>query len=101
LKPIPGVTFSALCPNARGLERAIAAGLPEVAVFLSASETHNRRNINKSIAQTLDVFRGFVPSAIERGVRVRGYVSTAWGCPYEGDVDPRRALELTHTLLEL
>jgi hydroxymethylglutaryl-CoA lyase len=101
LKPIPGVTFSALCPNARGLERAIAAGLPEVAVFLSASETHNRRNINKSIAQTLDVFRGFVPGAVERGVRVRGYVSTAWGCPYEGDVDPRRALELTRTLLEL
>jgi hydroxymethylglutaryl-CoA lyase len=96
-----GVTFSALCPNARGLQRALAAHIPEVAVFLSASETHNRRNINKSIAQTLDVFRGFVPQALANGARVRGYVSTTWGCPYEGEVDPRRALELTRTLIDM
>jgi hydroxymethylglutaryl-CoA lyase len=101
LPPFEGVQYSALCPNERGMQRAIAAALPEIAVFLSASETHNRRNINKSIAQTLDVFRGFVPLAVERSLRVRGYVSTAWGCPYEGEVDPRRALELARTLIEL
>jgi len=94
-----GVVYSALCPNARGLERALVAGVHEIAVFLSASETHNRRNINKSIADSLDVFRGFIPSALENGMRVRGYVSTAWGCPYEGDVDPARALELAQVLL--
>ena len=101
LDPNSGVTYTALCPNERGLRRALAAHIPEIAVFLSASETHNKRNINKSIAQTLDVFRGFVPIAIEQGVRVRGYVSTTWGCPYEGEVDPRRALELTRTLIDM
>src|SRR5262245_14587552 len=55
-----GIQYSARCPNERGMQRAIAAGLKEIAVFLSASETHNRRNINKSVAQTLEVFRGFV-----------------------------------------
>jgi hydroxymethylglutaryl-CoA lyase len=101
LTPAEGVTFSALCPNERGLRRALAAHIPEVAVFLSASETHNRRNINKSIAQTLDTFRGFIPLALEQGARVRGYVSTSWGCPYEGTVDPRRALELARTLIDM
>jgi hydroxymethylglutaryl-CoA lyase len=96
-----GITYSALCPNERGMQRAIAAGLREIAVFLSASETHNRRNINKSVAQTLEVFRGFVPQAVAQGLRVRGYVSTTWGCPYEGEVDPQKALALTNTLLEL
>jgi hydroxymethylglutaryl-CoA lyase len=101
LRAEDGVVYSALCPNARGLERALVAGVHEIAVFLSASETHNRRNINKSIADTLDVFRGFIPSALENGMRVRGYVSTAWGCPYEGDVDPARALELAQVLLRM
>jgi hydroxymethylglutaryl-CoA lyase len=95
------VTYTALCPNERGLRRALAAHIPEVAVFLSASETHNKRNINKTVAQTLDVFRGFVPIALEQGVRVRAYVSTTWGCPYEGEVDPRRALELAQTLIDM
>jgi hydroxymethylglutaryl-CoA lyase len=101
LRAEDGVVYSALCPNARGLQRALVAGLSEIAVFLSASETHNRRNINKSIADTLDVFRGFIPSALENGMRVRGYVSTAWGCPYEGDIDPARALELAKVLLAM
>jgi hydroxymethylglutaryl-CoA lyase len=96
-----GVTYSALCPNARGMQRALVAGIPEIAVFLSASETHNHRNINKSVAQTLDVFRGFMPAALENGLRVRGYVSTVWGCPYEGEIDPARSLELAKQLLAL
>jgi hydroxymethylglutaryl-CoA lyase len=95
------IMYSALCPNERGMQRALSAGLREIAVFLSASETHNRRNINKSVAQTLEVFRGFVPQAVAQGLRVRGYVSTTWGCPYEGEVDPHKALALTNTLLEL
>jgi hydroxymethylglutaryl-CoA lyase len=97
----PGVVLSALCPNTTGLERAIAVGLHEVAVFLSASETHNLKNTNKSIARSLDVFDELVPHALEAKMRVRAYVSTVWGCPYEGDVDPRRALELAQHLIGL
>ncbi|HEX7453283.1 MAG TPA: hydroxymethylglutaryl-CoA lyase, partial [Polyangiaceae bacterium] len=97
----PGVTFSALCPNAKGFERAHAAGLHEIAVFMSASETHNRKNTNKSIAESLDTFREVVPPALAANMRVRAYVSTVWGCPYEGDVDPKASLAITRTLLEL
>jgi hydroxymethylglutaryl-CoA lyase len=96
-----GVVFSALCPNARGLERARAAGLGEVAVFVSASETHNRKNVNKTVADTLRAFEAVVGPAREAGMRVRGYVSTVWGCPYEGDVDPKRAVAIARTLVEM
>ena len=94
-----GVAYSALVPNGRGLERAVGAGLDEVAVFLSASETHNRKNVNKTIEQTLRAFDGVIEPAVQQGVRARGYVSTMWGCPYEGDVDARRGLEITRQLL--
>jgi len=98
-KAPPGVTFSALCPNGRGLSRAQAAGLPEIAVFISASETHNRKNVNKTVGETLLAFEDTIAPALAAGMRVRGYVSTVWGCPYEGDVDPRRALSIAKTLL--
>jgi hydroxymethylglutaryl-CoA lyase len=101
MKAPPGVVFSALCPNTRGLERAVEVGLQEVAVFLSASETHNLKNTNKSIARSLEVFDELVPHALEAKMRVRGYVSTVWGCPYEGDVDPQRALDIGKHLLDL
>jgi hydroxymethylglutaryl-CoA lyase len=101
LTPREGVTFSALCPNARGLARARVADVREVAVFLSASETHNRRNINKSIGQALAVFRELIPQALGYGMRVRSYVSTAWGCPYEGAIDPEQVLRLSRELIEL
>jgi hydroxymethylglutaryl-CoA lyase len=97
----PGVTLSALCPNAKGFERARAAGLKEIAVFMSASETHNRKNTNKSIAESLETFREVVPPALAANMRVRAYVSTVWGCPYEGDVDPEASLSITRALLEL
>src|SRR5262245_2794844 len=97
----PGVTFSALCPNTKGLERAIEVGLHEAAVFLSASETHNQKNTNKSIARSLEVFDELVPHALEAKMRVRGYISTVWGCPYEGDVDPRKALDVATHLIDL
>ena len=99
--PRDGVRFSALCPNVRGLARARVADLHEVAVFLSASETHNRRNINKSIDQALGVFGELIPQALSYGMRVRGYVSTVWGCPYEGDIDAKKPLELARKLIEL
>jgi hydroxymethylglutaryl-CoA lyase len=99
--PPAGVTFSALCPNAKGLERAHAAGMREIAVFLSASETHNRKNVNKTVEETLAAFDETVGPAIGLGMRVRGYVSTVWGCPYEGAIDPRRALAIAKRLLAM
>jgi hydroxymethylglutaryl-CoA lyase len=97
----PGVTFGALCPNARGLERALAVGLTEIAVFMSASETHNQKNINKSVADTLAVFEELVPPARQAGLAVRAYVSTVWGCPYEGAVDPAKSVAIAEKLLAL
>ena len=97
----PGLVYSALVPNRQGLDAAIASGMKEVAVFMSASETHNKKNVNKTIAQTLTAFRETVPPAIAAGVRVRAYVSTVYGCPYEGAVDPARALELARALRDL
>jgi hydroxymethylglutaryl-CoA lyase len=96
-----GVIFSALCPNTTGLERAIQVGLKEVAVFLSASETHNLKNTNKTIARSLEVFDELVPHALEAKMRVRAYVSTVWGCPYEGEVPPERALDVARHLRAL
>jgi hydroxymethylglutaryl-CoA lyase len=101
VKAPEGVTFSALCPNAKGLERARAAGMREIAVFISASETHNKKNVNKTVAETLAAFEDTVGPARELGMRVRGYVSTVWGCPYEGDVDPNKALGIAQKLLAM
>jgi hydroxymethylglutaryl-CoA lyase len=100
-KPPEGATFSALCPNPRGLERARAAGLSEIAVFVSASDTHNKKNVNKTVEETLRLFDATIGPARAAGMRVRGYVSTVWGCPYEGAVDPRKALAIAKRLLEL
>ena len=100
-KAPPGVTLSALCPNAKGFERARAAGLEEIAVFMSASETHNRKNTNKSIAESLDTFSEVVPPALAAKMRVRAYVSTVWGCPYEGAVDPEASLSISRALIDL
>jgi len=96
-----GVTYSALVPNQRGLERAMAAGLREIAVFLSASETHNQKNINKSIAQTLVLLADVVKQAVAAKMRVRGYVSTVFGCPYEGEVSLASTLKVTEALLAM
>lgn len=97
----PGVVFSALCPNARGLARALAVGVKEIAVFVSASETHNKKNVNRSIAESLAGFEAVIGPAREAGVAVRAYVSCVWGCPYEGDVDERAALGIARRLLAL
>jgi hydroxymethylglutaryl-CoA lyase len=94
----PGVRYAALVPNRTGLERAIAAGMAEVAVFMSSSETHNLKNTNKAVAQSLAHFEGIVPLAKKQGLFVRANLSTVWGCPYEGKVAPRRSLEIARQL---
>jgi len=90
----PGVVYSALCPNAEGLRRAQAARLQEVAIFASVSETHNRKNVNKTVEATLAGCEEVAGLALAAGMRVRAYVSTVWGCPFEGEVDPKRAVAL-------
>jgi hydroxymethylglutaryl-CoA lyase len=105
----PGLSYVVLVPNAKGLARLAEAlerageGHPpvEAAVFLSASETHNRKNVNKTVDETFRELEGLVPAALREGLRVRGYVSTVWGCPYEGAVDPVRATEVALRLLAL
>ncbi len=94
------VCFPVLVPNLRGLEAAIAAGAREVAVFAAASETFSRKNINCSIAESLERFEPVFAGAKQAGVQVRGYVSCALGCPYEGKVDPARVAEVAGKLLE-
>lgn len=96
-----GVRYSALVPNARGMERALAAGVDEVAVFTGASETFVRHNINTSIAGSIANFRPVVAMARAAGVRVRGYISTAFGCPYEGTVAPTAVARVAAELLNL
>lgn len=83
----PGVVYSALCPNEKGLERAIQGGVREIGMFVSASETHNKKNVNKTIDETLAVFEPVCVGARAAGIAVRGYVSCLWGCPYEGGED--------------
>ena len=82
----PGIAYPVLVPNEQGYERARAAGASEVAVFTAASEAFNLRNTNATIAQSLDRFRPVLERANDDGVRVRGYVSTVLGCPYQGEV---------------
>jgi len=94
----PNVGYSCLVPNKRGLDSALAAGMREVAVFLSASETHNKKNVNKTIAETLAAFEEVIGPAREAAVRVRAYVSTVFGCPYEGAVDPQKVVALVKEL---
>lgn len=96
-----GVRYPVLVPNVRGMERAEAAGAEAVAVFTAASETFTRRNIGMSIAGSLEAFRPVLERASELGWWRRGYVSTAFGCPYEGDVEPGVVVEITEALLEL
>ena len=97
----PGVLYSALVPNEQGLERAIAAGVGKIAVFTAASETFNRKNINASIAESIARFAPVVPRAREAALPVRGYVSTAFWCPYEGKIAPSQVVPVVQSLLDL
>ena len=96
-----GVRYTALVPNVAGLGRAEAAGTREIAIFAAASETFSRKNINQSIEESLATYRAVVDEARTRGIRVRGYLSTCFGCPFEGYVPPRRVADVAARLLEL
>lgn len=97
-----GVRYPVLVPNMKGWEAARAAvGVEEIAVFGAASETFSRKNINCSIAESLDRFRPVVAAALAEGVRVRGYISVVLGCPYEGAVDVGRVAEVAAALKEM
>lgn len=96
-----GVTYSALVPNERGLERARAASVRKIAVFTAASESFTKRNIHATIEESLERFRPVVSGARRDGIAVRGYISTAWFCPFEGRVPPARVVEVMMRLLDL
>ncbi|HUY95974.1 MAG TPA: hydroxymethylglutaryl-CoA lyase [Terracidiphilus sp.] len=93
-----GVSYSVLVPNLKGFEAALAAGATEVAVFAAASETFSQKNINCTIAESLDRFAPVFAAAHAAAVRVRGYVSCVLGCPYEGAVDPGRVADVAGKL---
>jgi hydroxymethylglutaryl-CoA lyase len=97
----PGVRYTALVPNRKGLERAVAAGVSEVAIFAAASETFSRRNINQSIEESLATYKEVCQDAAAAGLRVRGYLSTCFACPYEGPVAPSQVADLSSRLLDL
>jgi hydroxymethylglutaryl-CoA lyase len=90
----PGVRYSALVPNVRGAHRALAAGFSELEVVVSASDTHNRRNLNRSTAESLDEIAELVGLVHDAGATVEVIVATSFGCPYEGDVAPKRVAEI-------
>ncbi len=98
---LPTVQYPVLVPNIKGMERALAAGVRAVAVFTAASESFTRHNINATIAESLANFRPVVQLAQQEGVSVRGYISTVFGCPYEGDVAPEKVVSVTESLMEM
>jgi isopropylmalate/homocitrate/citramalate synthase len=97
----PGLRYPVLVPNMKGLERALESGVEEIAVFGAASEAFSQRNINCSIAESLERFRPVCTAALARGLRLRGYVSCVLGCPYEGDVPAARVAEVAAALAEM
>ncbi len=101
LRRRPGVAYPVLVPNLQGFEAARAAGAEEIAVFAAASETFSRKNINCSIAQSLERFAPVVKAARARKMRVRGYISCAAGCPYEGEVKPQAVAAVAEKLYRM
>jgi hydroxymethylglutaryl-CoA lyase len=106
IRRFPGVMISALTPNAKGMERAVAchqsgARIDEMNLFMSASETHNMANVKRSTTQSLDDFRVMVPMAKAAGMRVNGTISTSFGCPFEGKVSEARVMDIALQYLEI
>src|ERR1043166_5429953 len=97
----PGVRYSALVPNLAGLARARDAGVDEIAIFAAASETFSRRNINQSIADSLEIYRAVCQEASRLGLRVRAYLSTVFGCPFEGAVGVGGVVDTAARLIDL
>src|SRR5258706_5325232 len=97
----PGVSYPVLTPNLKGYEAARAAGATEVAVFGAASEAFSKKNINCSIAESLERFRPVVAKALQENIQARGYISCVVGCPYEGDVLPQKVAEVAAALYDM
>jgi len=96
-----GINYSALTPNLKGMEKAVAAGLQEVAVFTAASESFTKKNINCSIEESLQRFVPVIELAKQHDIKVRGYVSCVLGCPYEGEISADKVAEVTEKLFQL
>ena len=101
IKRAPGVIYSALVPNEQGLERALRARADKIALFTAASETFNRHNINASIDESFERFVPVVKRARAAGLPMRGYISTAFYCPYEGAVVPQATVDVARRLIDL
>ena len=97
----PGARYTALVPNLTGLERAQRAGVTDVAIFAASTESFSRKNINRSIDDSFTIYKEVCDAARAGGLRVRGYLSTAFGCPYEGEVPPAKVAELAARLVAL
>lgn len=101
IKRNPNVTYSALVPNEKGLENALEAGIDMASVFMSASETHNKKNINKTIAETFPVLKPVIEGAKQEGKSVTGYVSTVFDCPFEGKITVDQVVRICEKLFEM
>mgnify|MGYP002005985684 FL=1 len=101
LEPVEGVNYWSLIPNMKGMERALEVGVTHAAFFISASDTHNRKNLNKGIEESLYEFEEMFAVAKQHDLTVRAYVSMVFGCPYEGQIDFGRVMDLSGTLLEM
>jgi hydroxymethylglutaryl-CoA lyase len=96
-----GVSYSALVPNMQGLMAALEANMDEIVLFAAASETFSRKNLNRGIGESLSAYEEVAKEALRAGKTVRAYISTVWGCPYEGRVDAKQVLEVTRRLLAM
>ena len=101
IRRVPGVRYPVLVPNLKGLDGALAAHVDEIAVFGAASESFSQKNINCSIAESLERFRPVVEAALANGIRVRGYVSCVLGCPYEGEIAPAAVARVAKALADM
>jgi hydroxymethylglutaryl-CoA lyase len=101
IKKTPGISYSALVPNEKGMLKALHANVKEIAVFTAASESFNQRNINCSIQESIERFKPVMALAKEYKIKVRGYISCVLGCPYEGTIPPQHVADVTQRLLDL
>lgn len=101
ITPVEGVRYPVLVPNAKGMEAALAAGVDEIAIFAAASEGFSRANLNRTRGESLEMFAPVVQTAIDEGIRVRGYLSTVLGCPFDGPTPVADVVRMTRNLFEL
>lgn len=101
IKRNSAITYAALVPNSKGLARALDVGVDEVSIFMSASEGHNKSNINKSIDETFPILKEVVDGALAAGKTVRGYISTVIACPYDGYTKPEQVVNVAEKLFDM